>query len=149
MLDSIHLHLPVIRSAALRLAQRRASDFSWTCWTLLKERCDRMSEIIERIERQVGVLRLVLLLAERLPPTDLQSLLLEVHRLRAKRRQPASLLADYETNRFVRPSSVSPKRLVEWDRIAFAELPPGFQAVSSSAVCPLGTWSVVAPISQN
>ena len=108
-----------------------------------------MSEIIERIEREVGVEGLVSLLAERLPPTDLQSVLLEVYRLKAGRRQPASLLADYETNRFVRPSAVPPALLVEWERIAFAELPPGFQPVALSPVCPLGTCSVVAPINQN
>jgi len=51
-----------------------------------------MNKIVERIEREAGVPGLVALLAERLTPTDLQSLLLEVYRLRCSRRQPADLL---------------------------------------------------------
>jgi hypothetical protein len=108
-----------------------------------------MSEIVERIERDLGLAGLVSLLAERAAPTDLQSILLEVYRLRASQRQPAALLADYETNRFVRPSAVRPARLLQWEQIAFGELPAGFQALALSPVCPLGTCSVVAPIDQN
>jgi len=37
-----------------------------------------MNKIVERIEREAGAPGLVSLLAERLTPTDLQSLLLEV-----------------------------------------------------------------------
>jgi len=108
-----------------------------------------MSDIIDRIERDVGIPGLVSTLAERLPPTDLQSILLEVFRRRASQRKPATVLADYETNRFVRPSAVPPRRLVEWERVAFAELPPGCQALDLAPVCPLGTCSVMAPIDQN
>ena len=42
-------------------------------------------------------------------PTDLQSLLLEVYRLRAAKVQPAALLAQHEQNRFVRPAAVDPQ----------------------------------------
>ena len=37
-----------------------------------------MNKIVDRIERELGVPGLAALLAEKLPPTDLQSLLLEV-----------------------------------------------------------------------
>lgn len=78
-----------------------------------------MDKIVERIEREAGIPGLVSILAERLSPTDLQSLLLEVYRIRSKRIQPASVLADFETNRFVRPSAVSPISLLKWEQIAF------------------------------
>jgi hypothetical protein len=110
---------------------------------------EQMSKIIERIEREVGVPGLVSLLAERLEPTDLQSILLEVYRLRARRRQPSAVLSDYEANRFVRPSALSPVRLHDWERIAFSELPAEFQPVALSPVCPLGTNSVTASVDQN
>ncbi len=108
-----------------------------------------MSKIIERIEREVGVPGLVSLLAERLEPTDLQSILLEVYRLRAGQRQPSAVLSDYQTNRFVRPSALSPLRLHEWERTALSELPPEFEPLALSPVCPLGTNSVMASVDQN
>jgi len=41
-----------------------------------------MDRIVERIEHQAGIPGLASILAERLSPTDLQSLLLEVYRKR-------------------------------------------------------------------
>jgi hypothetical protein len=106
-------------------------------------------KLVERIERKLGVPGIVSLLAERLTPTDLQSVLLEVYRQRAQRQQPADVLAAYETNRFVRPSGVSPQVLLDWDRTAFANLPEGFEAITLSPVCPLGASSAVALVDQN
>ena len=108
-----------------------------------------MSRIIERIERELRVPGLVSLLAERIEPTDLQSVLLEVYRERALRRRPSDVLSDYETNRFVRPATMPPFRLHDWERVAFSQLPPEFQLLALSPVCPLGTNSVVAPVDQN
>ena len=109
----------------------------------------RRSQIIERIERETGVPDLAKILTTRLAPTDLQSLLLEIYALRAKKREPKALLEDHVANRFTRPSASSPRRLLEWDRIAFSLLPEVFQPIELSPVCPLGTVSVVSPISQD
>jgi len=109
----------------------------------------RRSRIIERIERDAGVQNLADILAHRLAPTDLQSLLLEVYARRARKREPRILLEDQVSNRFTRPSISSPSRLLEWDRIAFSQLPEVFQLIELSPVCPLGTVSVLAPISQD
>ena len=108
-----------------------------------------MDKIVERIERQAGVPGLASILADRLSATDLQSILLEVYRIRSSRMQPSAVLADYESNRFVRPSAVSPTCLLRWEQIAFSHLPQEFQPVALSPVCPLGTNSVVAPVDQN
>jgi len=105
--------------------------------------------ILDRIEREAGVPNLVDTLSDRLVPTDLQSLLLEVYERRAKRRDPKALLSDHISNRFTRPAACDPAILLEWDRIAFSRLPKVFQIVELSPVCPLGTVSVVAPISQD
>jgi hypothetical protein len=107
------------------------------------------NKIIERIEREIGVPGLVTLLAERLNPSDLQSVMLEVYRERAQRQQPATLLSDFESNRFVRPSTADPIRLLAWERIAFAQLPDGFQPLALAPVCPLGTNSAIALVDQN
>src|SRR2546427_2180594 len=109
----------------------------------------RRSLIIERIEREARVSDLANILTNRLAPTDLQSLLLEVYGRRAKKREPKLLLEDHISNRFTRPSVSSPRRLLEWDRIAFSRLPKVFQPIELSPVCPLGTVSALSPISQD
>lgn len=106
-------------------------------------------KILERIERVSGVHGLVSILAERLSPTDLQSVLLAVYRLRARRLRPSDVLSDYLSNRFVRPAPVSARALVEWEHVAFSLLPGEFESVVLSPVCPLGANSVVAPIDQD
>jgi hypothetical protein len=108
-----------------------------------------MDKIIERIEREAGVQGLTALLAERLEPTDLQSLLLQVYRRRGERRPPFAVLADYQANRFVRPARVSPVRLTAWEQVCWAELPPEFEPVALSPVCPLGTCAAIAPVDAN
>jgi hypothetical protein len=110
---------------------------------------DRKSQIIERIEREAGVPDLVNILTNRLAPTDLRSLLLEVYGRRANRRDHRAVLEDHVSNRFTRPSATNPILLLEWDRIAFSLLPKVFQTVELSPVCPLGTVSVLSPISQD
>src|SRR3989441_6281158 len=109
----------------------------------------RRSLIIERIEREARVPDLANILTNRLAPTDLQSLLLEVYGRRAKKREPKLLLEDHVSNRFTRPSVSNPLRLLEWDRIAFSRLPKVFQPIELSPVCPLGTVSALSPISQD
>lgn len=71
-----------------------------------------MNRIIERIEREAGISGLVSILAEKLSPTDLQSLLLEVYHLRSAHIRPSMVLADFEANRFVRSSTISPISLL-------------------------------------
>ena len=89
-----------------------------------------MGKLIHRIEREVGVPNLAEILATRIAPTDLQSLLLEVLRRRAIRLTPSAVLSNYEANRFVRPSPISPIRFLEWEQIAFSSLPPEFQPLA-------------------
>ena len=108
-----------------------------------------MEGLVERIEREAGVPGLVSILADRLSSTDLQSLLLEVYRIRSGRTRPATVLSDFEANRFVRPSAVSPLSLLRWEQIAFSLLPPEFQSIALSPVCPLGANSAIGPVDQN
>ena len=108
-----------------------------------------MDKILERIEREAGIPGLASILAERLSPTDLQSLLLEVYRVRTDRAYPSLVLSSYEENRFVRPSTVEPASLLKWRSVVQSHLPQEFQPLALSPVCPLGTSSVVASIDQN
>jgi ribosomal protein S18 acetylase RimI-like enzyme len=120
-------------------------DMAMMAWTSAEK---PRGGLFTRIEREAGVPGLIDVLS-RLPPTDLQSVLLEVQRIAAARRQPSSVLADYRTNRFVRPAKVVSMKLVGWEKLALSHLPAGFEAIELSPTCPLGTSSAIAAINQN
>ena len=105
--------------------------------------------ILERILREAGVPELIDVLAERLNPADLQSLLLEVYRRRAGEIKPSQLLERYERDRFVRPSDLSPRLATDFDRLVWSLLPEHYTAVELSPICPLGTNAAVATVNQN
>lgn len=87
-------------------------------------------------------------LADELPGSELQSLLLEVMRRRAGGRALADVLAQYRRDRFVRPAAVDQRVTVEIDGhlLAAAE---GFDAIELSPVAPLGTCSRMGLTDQN
>lgn len=103
---------------------------------------------LSRILRESGIPNLDGVLSDGLSPTDLQSLLISVYKHRASKESPARLLDQYESNRFVHPSSVSPLTYLEFDRQAFAAA-SGFEPIELSPVCPLGTSSRLSTVSQN
>jgi hypothetical protein len=106
--------------------------------------------LLQRIERAAGVRDLVDVLADRLPATDLQSLLLEVFRRRTERLSAARVLAQYERSRFVAPSPVPPATMAAFDQVAFGVLGElGYTALELSPVGPLGMVTAVATVDQN
>jgi hypothetical protein len=105
--------------------------------------------ILERLQRKAGVPGLLDALSERLSPSELTSLMLEVYRRQARKRTPAQVLADYEQDRFVHPSQVDVQRLLEWEQVTLSSLLDGFEPVELAPVCPIGTSSVVAGVNQN
>jgi len=80
---------------------------------------------------------------------DLQSLLLEVVGRRAGHVTPRRLLEQYGVNRFVRPSGTPARALTAFEDLAWSLLPDGYEALELSPLCPLGTNSAVATVSQN
>ena len=105
--------------------------------------------MIDRIQRETGVPDLIDVLVERLSPTDLQSLLLEVYRRRAARITPKHLLDRYEHDRFVRPSTLAPAQIGEFDRLAWSLLADRYTPIELAPVCPLGTTAAIATVDQN
>jgi hypothetical protein len=110
---------------------------------------DKKSKIIRRIENELGIPSLSTILAERISPTDLQSLLLSIYQKRVSTRKPRDVLLDYRSNKFMTPSKTDPLLLLEWDRLAFSHLPDGYESIDISPVAPFGCVSSVAPISQD
>lgn len=108
-----------------------------------------MHKIIRRIEEETNVPDLGQILSKRIKPTDFQSLLLGVYRERARQRSPSFVLSDYVSNSFTRPSQCNPNLLLEWDRVAFSNLPDEFLPMELSPVSPLGSVSCMAPVSQD
>jgi hypothetical protein len=108
-----------------------------------------MSKIVERISRETGIEDLADILAERLPPSDLQSLLMEVYRRRTESLAPSDVFSQYQRDRFVQMAQVDPAIAGELDGLAYTLLPPGFEAVGLSPVAPLGSCSAISTVSQN
>ena len=106
-------------------------------------------KIINRILQKAQVPELMEILENRLSLTDLQSLLLEVYRKRTNTLTPRDVFEQYDQNRFVQLAQVSPKDIMEFDRLAYSLLPADFESVELSPVCPLGTVSVLATVDQN
>jgi hypothetical protein len=104
---------------------------------------------LARLVRQVGVTDIVERLTERLVPSDLQSLMLEVYSRVAAKGTPKKLLDQYERDRFVRPAAVDMRVLGQLERLALGALPDEYQAIELSPLCPLGTSSVVATVHQS
>lgn len=105
------------------------------------------SPIARRVSREVGVPDLLERLA-RVPPSDLQSLLLELTRLRAARRRVPDVAAQYGRDRTVRPARADPRalgRLV----VAGFDSAAGYEALDLAPVEPLGVNSLLTAIDQN
>jgi len=88
-------------------------------------------------------------LTRRLPPTDLQTLLIAVARERAGQVTPADVMRRWQRDRFVRPASADPRRLAAVEARLWQLLPDEFTGIELSPVAPLGTCTAVGPVSQN
>jgi hypothetical protein len=134
------------RAELVSLIQRRALSRAGHKLSAVGSHEDALTE---RIERQVGVDGLLEVLAERLPPTDLQSLLLAAYRRRAAAVDPSRLLERYRADRFVAPAGVDPRSMAALEVSIFSLLPDGYEGVEISPLCPLGTNSAITSVDQN
>jgi hypothetical protein len=87
-------------------------------------------------------------LAERLAPSELWSLLLDVMGRRAERREPAEVLRQYERDGFTRPAAIDQRTFVELDGHLLGAA-AGFDAIELSPLAPLGACSAIGLASQN
>jgi hypothetical protein len=88
------------------------------------------------------------LLAQQLSGSELQSVLLELMRERARSRKPARVLEQFERDGFCRPAPVDQRALVEVDRELLAAA-AAFEAIELSPLTPLASCSSVALTDQN
>jgi hypothetical protein len=87
-------------------------------------------------------------LASELTGAQLQSVLLEVVRRRARGRTPADVLGQYERDGFCRPAPIDQRTSIALDAELLAAA-DAFEAIELSPVAPLGTCAAVALTDQN
>lgn len=104
--------------------------------------------ITRRIVREAGVPGLDDLLGERLPLTDLRSLLLHVARRRSEARRPADLLADRRRDPTLAAAPLDAREMAAATLAAF-DAAERFQPVELSPVAPLALNRVLGEIDQN
>lgn len=85
-----------------------------------------------------------------LSPTDLQTLLMDLARTRARRVDAASVLRRWRADRFVQPAPLDPAQLSAvnrrlWELVGVSP----FTGVALSPVTPLGTCAALGQVSQN
>ena len=88
-------------------------------------------------------------LEDKLSPTDLQTLLLDLAKTRADKLKPPSVRQRWQQDRFVRPSPIDPHQLADTDLRLWRLLPPQFVGLALSPVTPLGTCAAVEAADQN
>lgn len=88
-------------------------------------------------------------LRDGMPPTDLQTLLLDVARTRAAAVTPAQLMRRWQQDRFVRPATSDPRALAAVEAQLWALLPDRYAGVELSPVAPLGTVSALSSMNQD
>jgi hypothetical protein len=104
------------------------------------------SAALQRIARPLGGQAFVDALADRVPGSDLTTLLLEVFRRRAHRLSPADVLRRYRSDRFVAPGQVLFADLRRAEDALLAALPDAFDVLTLAPVVPLGTHSAYAAV---
>lgn len=107
-----------------------------------------MDELPERVLLAIGGRAAVDGLAS-LSAADFTSLMLEVARHRAARETPASLLRRYRSDRFVQPASSDWQLMRRAEDAMIAHLLPGTELLVLPPLVPLGTHSVLGPMSQD
>jgi len=107
-----------------------------------------MQQLIDKLNERAGT-DLVRFLSEDLSGSELNSLLLEVFERRASAEHPTSVLRQYTSNRFVKPSNLDPLRLKALELQALQVLArQRFQPVELSPLSPFGTCSAMGAVSQ-
>ena len=109
-----------------------------------------MNNIADLLAKKMGYPNLVDDLSSKLSGSELNTLLLELFRMRAKKITPAELLKQFEKNRFASPSQVDTINFMEFEmRCLNLAKTRGFKPITLSPLTPFGTCSAVAFVDQN
>lgn len=109
-----------------------------------------MQKLIDKIHRKLGLGPVLEKLGEKLSPSELNTFLLELFRRKSEQTNPARLLRQFQTSRFVTPAEVNTLQLrqteLEWLQYAAEHQ---YQPLTLSPLAPLGACSAIAHVDQN
>lgn len=106
--------------------------------------------ISDHISQHAGEPDLTAVLSERLAPSELSSLLLEVFHRQSQNLTPPALLAAFRKNRFVHPAAIDPVAFREFELLWLKTArEQGFEPLELSPLAPLGSCSAVGTVHQN
>ena len=102
------------------------------------------------VAKKMGYTNLLDDLSKKLSASELNTLLLELFRIRSKKIMPAELLRQFKKNRFVAPSEVDTIQFNEFEgRCLKLAKTKGFAPITLSPLAPFGTCSAIAFVDQN
>lgn len=108
------------------------------------------SEIVKKIIEKSKGKDLMEVLTRKLSYTELNTLLLEVYKIRSGEIKPAALMENYEKNKYVKPAHEDPIDLRELEiEILKTAKAFSFTPIELSPVSPLGACSALGPVHQN
>jgi len=110
---------------------------------------DPLRDILRRVERETGCNDLAQILGKQLESGDLHSLLLAAFRERSRQRTPGQVLSDYLDQTLMRPCAIDARVFLAWDQTVYRFLPAAFTPLELSPVCPFGSHSTFATVSQD
>ena len=108
----------------------------------------RPPTVLDRVLPTIGGMDTVQRLAA-LSGSDFTSVMLEVARIRATQQTAASVRRRYERDRFTAPGHTSWRDLRRAEEALLACLPAGVEMLTLAPVVPLGSYSVLGPVSQD
>lgn len=108
------------------------------------------SEIVKSILQKPENKDLLDILTKKLSFSELNSLMMEVYKLRCHEITPSNLIKSYESNKYVKPAMENPIKLKELElKILKAAEAFSFNPIELSPVAPIGACSVVGTVNQN
>ena len=110
---------------------------------------DTTQSIAGRVARKLGDPELVDRLSDSISGSDLASLLLAVLGSRASAVTPTSLLERHDADRFVRPSPIDLRALLEVEHRMLSAIPSSYEAIQLAPLVPFGTHRALGKTPQN
>lgn len=104
--------------------------------------------IVRRIVKEEKISRIFDLLAKKIEPTDLQSLLLALYEKLVQRINIRDIMNQYRQNRFVKLCDLNQKEILKFDNLIYDVVPKEFESIELSPISPLGANSILTKINQ-
>jgi hypothetical protein len=110
---------------------------------------DRTRIIAQRVADDLGVPEALAALGEKVAPSDLTPMLLDIMRSQAARVTPPQLLERHGSDRFTRTAPIGLPAIRKAEELLLSAVPDQFEQIMLSPLAPFGTHHVLGRIAQN